>query len=67
MCVPTEDKKRPPQGESNMKSQKPPSPPPAPVSLAQAFVYWLKPGCISFGGPTGQIAMMHHDLVEKKR
>lgn len=40
--------------------------PPA-VSLAQAFWYWLKLGFISFGGPAGQIAIMHHDLVEKKR
>src|SRR5512140_962169 len=40
---------------------------PAPVTLAQAFRYWFKLGCISFGGPAGQIAMMHHDLVEKKR
>jgi len=40
---------------------------PAPVTLVQAFWYWLKLGCISFGGPAGQIAMMHHDLVEKKR
>ena len=41
--------------------------PPAPVSLAQAFWYWLKLGFISFGGPAGQISIMHHDLVEKKR
>lgn len=39
---------------------------PQPVSLAQAFWYWLKLGFISFGGPAGQISIMHHDLVEKK-
>jgi chromate transporter len=36
------------------------------VSLKQAFWYWLKLGFVSFGGPAGQIAIMHHDLVEKK-
>jgi chromate transporter len=41
--------------------------PPAQVGLMQAFWYWLKLGFISFGGPAGQIAIMHHDLVEKKR
>ncbi|MGR8941312.1 MAG: chromate efflux transporter [Gammaproteobacteria bacterium] len=40
---------------------------PQPVSLRQAFGYWLKLGFISFGGPAGQIAIMHQDLVEKKR
>jgi chromate transporter len=44
-----------------------PSQPPAPVSLHTAFWYWLKLGFISFGGPAGQIALMHIDLVEKKR
>lgn len=41
--------------------------PPQPVSLAQATLYWLKLGFISFGGPAGQIAIMHQDMVEKKR
>ena len=41
--------------------------PPAPVSFAEAFWYWLKLGFISFGGPTGQIAIMHQDLVERRR
>ena len=41
--------------------------PPAPVSLRSAFWYWLKLGCVSFGGPAGQIAMMHAELVEKRR
>ena len=41
--------------------------PPEAVTLAQAFRYWLKLGFISFGGPAGQIAIMHQDLVEKKR
>lgn len=36
-------------------------------TIKQAFVYWLKLGFISFGGPAGQIAIMHHDLVEDKR
>ena len=40
---------------------------PGPVSLGQALVYWLKLGFVSFGGPAGQIAIMHTDLVEKKR
>lgn len=41
--------------------------PPATPTLGQAFLYWLKLGFISFGGPAGQIAIMHTDLVEKKR
>jgi chromate transporter len=48
-------------------SSKMPNRPPAPVGLAEAFAYWLKLGFISFGGPTGQIAIMHQDLVERKR
>ncbi len=40
--------------------------PPTP-SLASALVWWLKLGFISFGGPAGQIALMHHELVERRR
>ena len=40
---------------------------PNPVSFGEAFRYWLKLGFVSFGGPAGQISMMHHDLVEKHR
>ncbi len=34
---------------------------------AQAFRFWLRLGIISFGGPAGQIAIMHDELVEKRR
>jgi chromate transporter len=40
---------------------------PPPVSFAEAFRFWLKLGFISFGGPAGQIAVMHQELVERKR
>ncbi len=40
---------------------------PAPVSFYEAFCFWLKLGFISFGGPAGQIAIMHTELVEHKR
>ena len=41
--------------------------PPPPVTFAEAFWFWLKLGFISFGGPAGQIAIMHQELVEKRR
>lgn len=40
---------------------------PSPVSFAQALGFWLKLGFISFGGPAGQIAIMHAELVERRR
>jgi chromate transporter len=44
----------------------PTTPPPTPT-IGEAFKYWLKLGFISFGGPAGQIAMMHQELVERRR
>jgi len=38
-----------------------------PITVAEAFRFWLKLGFISFGGPAGQIAIMHQELVEKRR
>ncbi len=40
---------------------------PPPVSYWESFRYWLQLGFISFGGPAGQISMMHHELVERRR
>jgi chromate transporter len=37
------------------------------VSFGEAFRFWLKLGFVSFGGPAGQIAIMHRELVEKRR
>lgn len=42
------------------------SAPPA-VSFMEALRFWLKLGFISFGGPAGQIAIMHAELVERRR
>ncbi len=40
---------------------------PEPVTLGQAFWVWLRIAALSFGGPAGQIAVMHRILVEEKR
>ncbi len=41
--------------------------PPRAPTLLEAMRFWLKLGFISFGGPAGQIAMMHDELVDKRR
>ena len=40
---------------------------PPPVSFREAFFFWLKLGFVSFGGPAGQISLMHQELVEQRR
>ena len=37
------------------------------ITFREALRYWFKLGFISFGGPTGQIAMMHKEVVENKK
>ena len=37
------------------------------VSLAEASRYWLQLGLVSFGGPAGQIALLHRELVDQRR
>ena len=54
------------QDSQNASGASLPAAPPVP-SMAQAFWYWLRLGFISFGGPAGQIALMHTELVERQR
>ena len=44
-----------------------PSPRPAPPTFGEALKFWWKLGWISFGGPAGQIAIMHREIVERRR
>jgi len=50
-----------------MPTEKPPVASPPAMDFRQAFRFWLKLGFISFGGPAGQIAIMHQELVENRR
>ena len=44
------------------------TPPPARhVGFWEALRFWFKLGLVSFGGPAGQIAIMHRELVEQRR
>jgi chromate transporter len=52
-------------GDTELNALPPSVPPPIPFS--EALRFWLKLGIISFGGPAGQIAIMHRELVEEKR
>src|SRR4051812_17301730 len=49
------------EASTRVKAQK------KPVGFWEAFWFWVKLGFINFGGPAGQIAIMHKELVEKKR
>jgi chromate transporter len=50
-----------------MHTESAPGDTPMAPTRRQAFLYWLKLGFVSFGGPAGQIAIMHEDLVERRR
>jgi chromate transporter len=45
----------------------PPETQSAPPSFREALLFWMRLGFISFGGPAGQIAIMHAELVERRR
>ena len=58
----------PSQSQSTSPPSSPsPTEPPSQVSFVEAFWFWLKLGFISFGGPAGQIAVLHQELVERRR
>ncbi|MEB3265159.1 MAG: chromate efflux transporter [Cyanobacteriota bacterium] len=43
------------------------TPPPSAVTLAEASRFWFQLGWVSFGGPAGQIALLHRELVDRRR
>ena len=51
----------------NPTNEQMPAPALTPIPFADALRFWLKLGFISFGGPAGQIAIMHQELVERRR
>jgi chromate transporter len=52
--------------DASVRSASPPAPAPA-VPFAEALRVWLKIGCLGFGGPAGQIALMHRIIVDEKK
>ncbi len=52
---------------SAVSADAPADAPPTVVRFPDALRFWLKLGFISFGGPAGQIAIMHTELVERRR
>lgn len=55
------------QQPEHLEDQSPHPPAPTKVGWVEAFWWWLKLGFISFGGPAGQISIMHQELVEQRR
>lgn len=37
------------------------------VAFREAFSFWVRLGFVNFGGPAGQIAMMHRELVDRRQ
>ncbi len=62
-CVQPPDANAAPATSASSPVQSPPAAP----TRTEAFAYWLRLGFISFGGPAGQIAIMHRELVDEKR
>ncbi len=53
--------------DATLRATESPDSAPSPVPFREAFWFWLKLGFISFGGPAGQISIMHQELVERRR
>ena len=54
-------------GKENQRSESEPQMLRPGVTFAEGVRFWVKLGFISFGGPAGQIAIMHRELVERRR
>ena len=63
---PSEGRDPSPGANSAPESRPAPALPERPT-FREACRLWLKIGCLSFGGPAGQIALMHEELVERRR